>query len=165
MAVDENEMWGYEYTSVSQTSAFFDDSLVARLNDLSVEGWRVVSTSTVNFTGSGNLEPDNPGLFVILERKRTAPPARPKSRYTAPSSVYEDDGTEGYDPSRIPADRFYRRAGNVSKALKADGFVTDEQLDLARAEFAKRGGHLLDHLFAYGFVDEATLRKKAYMFG
>lgn len=171
MTETEDEDWGYEYTVLSQADGFFSDrfdasTLMSRLNDLSTNGWRVVSSSAIDFTGLKGLGQSRHEMFVILERKRKAPPVFVgMARKKAPAAVYDDDGTEGYDPSRIPEDRFYRRAGNVSKALKVDGLVTDEQLDLARAEFAKRGGHLVDHLFAFGFVNEAALRKKAYLFG
>lgn len=141
-----------EYKVLGQSDSlwgqrFSPEALEKALNKLAREGWDVVTCTTTEFVLRGTKSHE---LIVVLEREKFVSENLPNKA---------DDGTEGYDPSRIPIDRFYRDVGSVSSALKADGVVTVEQLDMARMEFAKRGGHLCDHLLAFGFVDEDDLRK------
>lgn len=66
---------------------------------------------------------------------------------------------EGYDESLIPETRFYAHVGNISTRLVKQKLVTAQQIDWARAEFARRGGHLCDHLLAMGALTEDQLRE------
>ena len=144
-----------EYKVLAQSDSFWRDRfspsvLEAELNKLARRGWRVVTCTTTEFTGLGGLGTKRHELFVLLEKDLTEEKAEP------PLREVEGEG-EGYDPSLIPENRWYANEGNVSTILVNAGAITKQQLQAAREEFGRRGGHLCDHLLALGFVSEDEL--------
>jgi hypothetical protein len=144
-----------EYRVLAQSDSFWRDrfspmTLEAELNKLARSGWRVVACTSTEFTGLGGLGQKRHELFVLLEREQHDQQSTPP--------IDDDESRSLYDASLIPAERWYQHLGNVSTVLQNAGVVTKEQMNAARAEFAKRGGHLCDHLLALGLVDDATLR-------
>jgi hypothetical protein len=149
----------HEYKVITQSDKFFSDSfdpykLQALLNDLAGKGWRLVSSVSGDFwdwtnalTGSRRGQ-----VLFVLEREYIDTSYRPDQ------NVERTRSTDQYDPDRIPQVRWYSETGNVSTILRNAGLVTKEQLDLAREHFAKRGGHLCDHLLALGYVTEEELQ-------
>lgn len=143
-----------EYKVLAQSDSFWKDRfspslLENSLNELARQGWRVVTCASSEFSGLSGLGTKRHELFVLLERDGPAA--------TVPSPQATDEGSS-YDPSLIPSDRFYQHLGNVSTVLQNAGLLTKEGMNLARKEFASRGGHLCDHLLALGLVDIETLR-------
>jgi hypothetical protein len=64
-----------------------------------------------------------------------------------------------YDSSRIPKNRqWYALEGGAGKLLVSEGHITKLQLEQAYKLHADKGGHVVDHIFALGFIDEPTLR-------
>jgi hypothetical protein len=146
-----------EYKVLAQSDSFWRDrfsplALQEALNEHARKGWRVVTCTSTEFTGLGGLGSKRHELFILLERDAidTSADALPRVESAATS--------EDYDSSRIPANRFYANVGNVSSGLQQQGLVTKDQMNRAREEMAKRGGHLCDHLLALGFLDEPALR-------
>lgn len=142
-----------EYKVLAQSDSFWKDRfspavLEVELNKLARQGWRVVTCTSTDFTGLGGLGQKRHELFVMLERDVQAPELpTPNLANTA----------DGYDASRIPQNRWYANEGNVSTLLQNGGVVTKQQVNEAREEFAKRGGHLCDHLLALGHISEDAL--------
>lgn len=144
-----------EYKVLAQSDSFWRDRfspsvLQDELNKLARDGWRVVTCTSSEFTGLGGLGTKRHELFVLLERE---------GKNGAPAGPRVDDAMPGYDPSLIPAKRWYADIGNVSTVLQNAGLVTKADMNAAREEFAKRGGHLCDHLLALGLITDEALRK------
>lgn len=144
-----------EYRVLTQRDSFWagaTDSagLEAGLNRLARTGWEVKAivpgeswSTWVGLRGQ---------LVVILERESTGA----STAADAPPSIVDAD--DGYDATRIPAQRYYQNVGNVSSLMQQAGLVDRAGLDRAREHFARRGGHLLDHVLALGLVDDESLR-------
>ena len=151
----------HEYKIITQADKFFGDAfdpykLQTLLNDLAAKGWRLTSAVSGDFgdwttalTGSKRGQ-----VLFVLERPFVDTGLQPGS--PPPDESREADA---YDAEKIPKNRWYASAGNVSTMMKNAGLVTAKQLDIAREHFAKRGGHLCDHLLALGYISEESLRE------
>jgi hypothetical protein len=143
-----------EYKVLAQSDSFWKDrfsplALENALNELARKGWRVITSTSTEFTGLGGLGTKRHELFFLLERDAV------DTGQQAPGGTPSDDG---YDASLIPAERFYKDVGNISTILQNAGLVSKQQMNQAREQFARRGGHLADHLIAMGFIDADALR-------
>lgn len=141
----------HEYRVLAQSDSFWRDrfspaALEKALNELAQVGWRAIAITSTEYTGLGGIGTKRHEMLVVLEREATS---------SRPTKVADPDG---YDASRIPADRWYRNLGNVTTRLKQAGAIDDAALSLARTAMASRGGHICDHLLALGLVDEQRLR-------
>lgn len=139
-----------EYKVLTQSDSFWAGAtdaggIEAGLNRLARDGWEL--KSTIHGDGWSWRSGARGQVVIILEREHVDTSMR------EPTGA--SDGT--YNTALIPADRYYVAVGNVSSALREAGLVTKQQLDAAREEFARRGGHLCDHLLATGAVDNDRL--------
>lgn len=103
-----------------------------------------------------DLQQDVRKLRKELEERPIVASAAEVTALTAPTAPGE--GAE-YDNSRIPKNRqWYALEGGAGKLLVSGGHITKLQLEQAYKLHADKGGHVVDHLFALGVIDEPTLR-------
>lgn len=140
-----------EYKVITQSDSFWrdrmkPDTLERGLNSLAEEGWEVKAITTGEYFGFGQRNE----TIIILEREKA-----PSTKTTVGREVIS---VGIYDIARIPQKKYYAGFGKLDYELLRNKLLSQDQYEKCRLEVELRGGTAIDHAFAYGFIDDSTLR-------